>query len=145
MLLVAAEQSATRPDPRAALAAQEQEVGTAWSAIWSCRSRGQIKVLHHQLAGALIGIAGIPVGPDMGAGLGADLDDVVAIPIAGFAEQTPTQAVLRGGVKERIPSENTVGDQALQGGTDDLVAASGGRDRPRTDGVALPVQDLPHR
>ncbi len=52
----------------------------------SCRSRGQIKGLHHQLAGALDGIAAPAVAPDMGAGLGADLDDVLAKHAAGPAD-----------------------------------------------------------
>ncbi len=75
--LVAAEQSAALIDPRAALAAHEQEVGAAGfrpltRVHWRAEDRD------HQLAGALIGISGIAVGPDVGPGLGAHLDDVVA-------------------------------------------------------------------
>jgi len=57
----------------------------------------------------------------------------------------PTQAVLRDGIKGFVRSNHPVGDQTLQGGANNLVAAGGRRDRPRTDGVALPVQDLPYR
>ena len=85
-LLVAAEQSSARSDPSAALAAHEQEVGLAWSLVWSCPSRGQVKLLHHQLAGALNGIVGIAVAPDMGTALGAHLDEVLAKHAAGPAD-----------------------------------------------------------
>ncbi len=86
VLLVAAEQVAARTDPCAALAAHEQEVGLAWSSVLSCRSRGQIKLLNHHLAGALIDVGRVAVGPDMGPGLGADLDDVLAQHAAGPAD-----------------------------------------------------------
>ncbi len=81
-LLVAAEQSAALIDPRAALAAHEQEVGAAvfrplTRVHWRAEDRD------HQLAGALVGIVGIAVAPDVGAGLGPHLDDVVAEHAAG--------------------------------------------------------------
>ena len=79
--LVTAEQSTTRPDPCTALAAHEQEVGAASRCIPTSRSRRDD--LHHQLAGALVNIAGIPVGPDMGSGLGAHLNDVITQGAAG--------------------------------------------------------------
>ncbi len=81
-LLVAAEKPAPLVDPCAALAAHEQEVGAAGlrpltRVLW----RGEDR--YHQLAGALVDVAGIAVGPDTGAGLGADFNDVVAEHAAG--------------------------------------------------------------
>ncbi len=81
-LLVAAEKPAPLVDPRAPLAAHEQEVGAA-SLRPLTGVYGRAEDRDHQLAGALIDIAGIAVGPDTGAGLGAHLDDVVAEHAAG--------------------------------------------------------------
>ncbi len=81
-LLDAAVGLAPLVDPCAALAAGEQEVGRA-----SFRPLivvlGRAENRDHQLAGALIGIAGVAVGPDMGPSLGAHFDDVLAKHTAG--------------------------------------------------------------
>ena len=81
-LLVAAEQSAALIDPRTTLAAQKQEVGAAGSRPLPCII-GRAEDRDHQLARALDGISGIAIGPDMGAGLGAHLDDVFSKNTAG--------------------------------------------------------------
>ncbi len=80
-LLVAAEKPAPGSDPCATLATHEQEVGTACRCIPT--PTGRRDHLHHQLAGALIGIVGIAVAPDMGTALGAHFDDVLAKRTAG--------------------------------------------------------------
>ncbi len=81
-LLVAAEKPAPLVDPCAALAAHEQEVGAAgFRPLTGVYGRAEDR--YHQLAGALIGIVGIAVGPDVGTGLGADFNDVVAEHAAG--------------------------------------------------------------
>ncbi len=69
-------------DPRTTLAAHKQEVGAAaFRPLAGVHRRAEDR--DHQLARTLINIAGIPVGPDMGAGLGPHLNDVVAQHAAG--------------------------------------------------------------
>ncbi len=85
--LVAAEQFAAGADPCAALAAHEQEVGAACRAIPTSRTGGDD--LYHQLAGALVGIVGIAVTPDVGTSLRPRLDDVLAKTATGEEEGIP--------------------------------------------------------
>ncbi len=68
-------------DPRAALAAHEQEVGTACRCIPT--STRLVDDRYHQLSGALIGVAGVAVAPDVGTSLRPHLDDVLAKLTAG--------------------------------------------------------------
>ena len=81
-LLVAAEETTSLTDPCAAFAAHEQEVGAAhFRPLTGIYGRAEDR--DHQLARALDGISGIAIGPDMGAGLGAHLDDVFSKNTAG--------------------------------------------------------------
>ncbi len=66
-------------DPRTALAAHEQEVGLACVRVVPVAGAAlHLDDRNHQLAGALVGIVAIAVAPDVGAGLGPHLHDVLA-------------------------------------------------------------------
>ncbi len=89
-LLNAADLLSPFVDARTALAAHEQEVGAALMRVLGAVPFWN-KGLHHQLAGALVGIVALAVGPDMGAGPGADLEDVRTISPGGKAQKVTSR------------------------------------------------------